>query len=140
MNEMNDSERADFLQEVRVEILAIERSKKGPLCAPVWYRYSDDVGFEIVMAYDSAKSTLLKRSGAATLCIQDESVPYRYVTAEGEAIVELMTPEERDATLRDIAIRYLGEQLGNEYADQFPGHDEAKVTISPRRLRSEVLG
>ena len=92
------------------------------------------------MAYDSAKSTLLKRSGAATLCIQDESVPYRYVTAEGEAIVELMTPEERDATLRDIAIRYLGEQLGNEYADQFPGHDEAKVTISPRRWRSEVLG
>tara|TARA_Y100001949_G_C15868434_1_gene278408 strand:- start:411 stop:689 length:279 start_codon:yes stop_codon:yes gene_type:complete len=92
------------------------------------------------MAYDSAKSVLLRRHGAATVCVQDEQLPYRYVTAEGEAVVELMTGEERDHVLRDIATRYLGDELGNQYADAFPGHDEAKVTIKPRRWNSDVLG
>ena len=140
MAEMNDEERDNFLNEVRVGILAIERNDKGPLCAPIWYRYSTDLGFEIAMAYDSAKSILLRRHGAATICVQDEQLPYRYVTADGQATVELMTPEERDEVLRDIAIRYLGEQLGNQYADAFPGHEEAKVTIKARRWNSDVLG
>lgn len=140
MAEMNSDERDNFLNEVRVGVLAIERDDKGPLCAPIWYRYSTDVGFEIAMAYDSAKSLLLRRHGAATICVQDEQLPYRYVTAEGEAVVELMTGEERDDVLRDIAVRYLGDELGNQYADAFPGHDEAKVTIKPRRWNSDVLG
>ena len=140
MAEMTTSERDDFLSEVRVGVLAIERDDKGPLCAPVWYRYSPQVGFEIAMAYASAKSILLRRHGAATICIQDEQLPYRYVTAEGEASVELLTPEGRDDLLRDIAIRYLGEDLGNQYVDAFPGHEEAKVTITPRRWRTDVLG
>ena len=140
MAEMNSDERDNFLSEVRVGVLAIERDDKGPLCAPIWYRYSTDVGFEIAMAYDSAKSLLLRRHGAATVCVQDEQLPYRYVTAEGEAVVELMTGEERDDVLRDIAVRYLGDELGNQYADAFPGHDEAKVTIKPRRWNSDVLG
>tara|TARA_B100000809_G_scaffold234157_1_gene251419 strand:- start:2281 stop:2703 length:423 start_codon:yes stop_codon:yes gene_type:complete len=140
MAEMNSDERDNFLNEVRVGVLAIERDDKGPLCAPIWYRYSTDVGFEIAMAYDSAKSLLLRRHGAATVCVQDEQLPYRYVTAEGEAVVELMTGEERDEVLRDIAIRYLGAELGNQYADAFPGHDEAKVTVKPRRWNSDVLG
>ena len=140
MAEMTTSERDDFLSEVRVGVLAIERDDKGPLCAPVWYRYSSQVGFEIAMAYASAKSILLRRHGAAIICIQDEQLPYRYVTAEGEASVELLTPEGRDDLLRDIAIRYLGEDLGNQYADAFPGHEEAKVTITPRRWRTDILG
>ncbi|HAF68103.1 MAG TPA: pyridoxamine 5'-phosphate oxidase [Acidimicrobiaceae bacterium] len=140
MAEMNNQERDAFLSEVRVGVLAIERSDKGPLCAPVWYRYSEDTGFEIAMAYASAKSILLRRHGAATICVQDENLPYRYVTAEGEVTVEALTDEGRDDLLRDIAIRYLGEELGNGYADEFPGHEEAKVTIKPRRWRSDVLG
>ncbi|HBP15402.1 MAG TPA: pyridoxamine 5'-phosphate oxidase [Gammaproteobacteria bacterium] len=140
MAEMSDGERDNFLNETRVGVLAIERDGKGPLCAPIWYRYSSDLGFEIAMAYDSPKSILLRRHGAATICVQDEQLPYRYVTAEGTATVELMTSEQRDDVLRDIAIRYLGDELGNQYADAFPGHDEAKVTITPRRWRSDILG
>ena len=140
MAEMTASERDSFLNEVRVGVLAIERSDKGPLCAPVWYRYSNDLGFEIAMAYASAKSVLLRRHGAATICVQDEQLPYRYVTAEGEVTVEALSPQGRDDLLRDIAIRYLGEELGNQYADSFPGLEEAKVTIMPRRWQSDVLG
>ena len=140
MAEMTDQQRQTFLSEVRVGVLAIERSDKGPLCAPVWYRYFEDTGFEIAMAYASVKSILLRRHGRATICVQDEQLPYRYVTAEGEVSVEALTPEGRDILLRDIAVRYLGEELGNEYADAFPGHEEAKVTLKPRNWRSDILG
>ena len=77
MAEMTEPERDNFLGEVRVGVLAIERADKGPLCAPVWYRYSSETGFEIAMAYASAKSILLRRHGAATICVQDEHLPYR---------------------------------------------------------------
>ena len=140
MAEMTDQQRQTFLNEVRVGVLAIERSDKGPLCAPVWYRYSEDTGFEIAMAYASVKSILLRRHERATICVQDEQLPYRYVTAEGEVSVEALTPEGRDILLRDIAVRYLGEELGNGYADAFPGHEEAKVTLKPRNWRSDILG
>jgi len=139
MAKMNETERDAFLAEVRVAVLAIERADKGPLCAPVWYHFADGV-FEIAMANDSAKAKLLRRSGRATLCVQDEAGPYRYVTAEGEVTVEAVSPEERDAFLRDVACRYLGDTSGNQYADSFPGHEEAIVTMQPRRWHTEVLG
>ncbi len=140
MAEMTDNERDDFLAERRVAVLAIERDGKGPLCAPVWYRRTEEGAFEIAMANGSAKASRLRASGRATLCIQDEGRPYRYVTAEGPASVTVMSDEERHEVLTDIATRYLGTQGGAAYADNFPGHEEALVTVSVERWRTEVLG
>ena len=140
MNEMTNEARDAFLRDVRVAVLAIERSDKGPLCAPVWYRYTDDGRFQIAMANDSAKALLLRRSGRASLCVQQEALPYQYVTAEGEVSVDAVSDAERDAFLREVAVRYLGDELGQQYADNFPGHEEAIVTLTPRRWHTEVLG
>ena len=140
MAEMTDDERDLFLTERRVAVLAIERSDKGPLCAPVWYRRTDSGGFEIAMADASAKANLLRAAGRATLCVQDEGRPYRYVTAEGPVSLRVMTAEECHEALTDIASRYLGDKAGAAYADAFPGHTEALVTLEPRRWRTEVLG
>ena len=137
---MSDDERDRFLAEKRVAVLAIERDGKGPLCAPVWYRRSDDGGFEVAMADASAKATCLRASGRATLCIQDEGRPYRYVTAEGPVEVRAMDDAERHQVILDIASRYLGEEGGAAYADNFPGHTEALVTLRVERWRTEVLG
>ncbi|MDH3678686.1 MAG: pyridoxamine 5'-phosphate oxidase family protein [Acidimicrobiia bacterium] len=137
---MTDSERDAFLAERRVAVLAIERDGKGPLCAPVWYRRNADGGFELAMANASAKAHRLRASGRATLCVQDEGRPYRYVTAEGPVILRVLTPEERHEALVDIASRYLGDRAGRAYADGFPGHEEALVTLTPQRWRTEVLG
>ncbi|MEM9561011.1 MAG: pyridoxamine 5'-phosphate oxidase family protein [Actinomycetota bacterium] len=140
MAEMTDGERNDFLDERRVAVLAIQRQDKGPLCAPVWYRRNDDGDFEVAMADASAKATLLRASGRATLCIQDEGRPYRYVTAEGPVSLRVMSHAERHEILTDIASRYLGERAGAAYADNFPGHEEALVTLAVERWRTEVLG
>lgn len=140
MAEMTDEQRDGFLNEVRVAMLAIERKDKGPMCAPVWYRYAPGGGFEIAMANDSMKAVLLRRAGHATLCIQQEAPPYRYVTAEGPVDVTAVDAAERDAFLREVASKYLGDELGHQYADAFPDHEEAIVTLRPRRWRTEVLG
>lgn len=140
MAEMTDGERDEFLAERRVAVLAIERSGKGPLCAPVWYRRGRDGAFEIAMADGSAKAHRLRASGRATLCVQDEGRPYRYVTAEGPVSLRVLTPEERHKILTDIASRYLGPKAGAAYADNFPGHTEALVSLTVERWRTEVLG
>jgi len=139
MPKMSDQARDELLGEVRVGVLGIDRDNKGPLLAPVWYRYSSERGFEICMADSSAKAHRLRAAGKATLCIQDEVRPYRYVSAEGPAQMQLMTNGERDEILRDIAIRYLGADAGNTYADSFPGHPEVLLTLVPQHWWSEVL-
>ncbi len=137
---MNDEERDDFLAERRIAVLAIERDGKGPLCAPIWYQRTDDGQFEIAMANGSVKAKLLRARGRATLCVQDESLPYRYVTVEGPVSVRVMTTSERHDVLVSIASRYLGDEGGARYADAFPGHEEALVSLTPEHWRTEVLG
>ncbi|MGF1599051.1 MAG: TIGR03618 family F420-dependent PPOX class oxidoreductase [Acidimicrobiales bacterium] len=140
MAEMTDDDRDRFLAERRVAVLAIERRDKGPLCAPVWYRRDGAGRFEIAMADGSAKAALLRAAGRATLCVQDESRPYRYVTVEGPVELRVMSADERHEVLTEIASRYLGDEGGRRYAEAFPGHEEALVTLSPARWRTEVLG
>ena len=140
MAEMTNEDRDAFLAERRVAVLAIERKEKGPLCAPIWYRRSADGTFEIAMANDSAKAHLLRASGRATLCVQAEERPYRYVTAEGPVDLRVMSGDECHTILSDIATRYLGEKAGAAYADAFPGHEEALVRLTPENWRTEVLG
>ena len=139
MDKMSDTQRDSFLNEVRVAVLVIERADKGPLCAPVWYRYADGV-FQISMENDSAKAVLLRRAGRAGLCVQDESMPYRYVTAEGPVQGKVISGEGRHELVREMASRYLGDELGRQYADDYPPELEggALVTLRPRRWRTEM--
>lgn len=126
--DMTDAERDAFLSDVRVGILAIQRDGKGPLALPVWYSYE---GGEIVITMDddSAKARLLRRAGRATLTVQDEQPPYRYVSAEGPVT---MTSQPTDVT--DLAIRYLGPDLGRQYAAANPPADgTAVVRLTPER-------
>ena len=92
------------------------------------------------MANESAKALLLRRHGFATLCVQHEQLPYKYVTAEGPVEVKTLNEAERYEAIRDIASRYLGTEAGKSYADNFPDHDEALVTLTPRSWNSNVLG
>jgi PPOX class probable F420-dependent enzyme len=126
--DMTDAERDAFLSDVRAGILAIERAGKGPLALPVWYQYDDGV-ILVTMADDSAKARLLRRAGRATFTVQDERPPYRYVSVEGP--VTLAT-EPHDVT--ELAIRYLGPDLGRQYAAANPpNQNTAIVRLTPER-------
>jgi PPOX class probable F420-dependent enzyme len=125
--DMTTAEREEFLADLHVGILSIEREGKGPLALPIWYQYEDgDV--IISMTGTSVKAILLRRHGRASLTVQNETPPYQYVMVEGPVTV---AHEDRD--ILPIATRYLGEEFGAWYAENNPTTDDSVIA----RLRPE---
>lgn len=130
--EMGTEQREAFLADLHVAVLAIERDGKGPLAVPIWYAYADgDVLMS--MAAGSAKTTLLRRAGRATMTVQDERPPYRYVSVEGPVSIEAY--DDVDAyDIETVAKRYLGDELGAQYAAANPPGDSTVIArITPER-------
>ena len=119
--DMTADEREAFLADVHVGILSIARTGKGPLALPIWYQYEDgDV--LIGMGGNSLKAKLLRRAGRATMTVQTETPPYKYVMVEGPVVV---LAEQRDDYA--MASRYLGPELGKWYAENNPSTSESVV-------------
>jgi len=119
--DMTIEEREAFLADVHVGILSIARPDKGPLALPIWYQYEDgDV--LIGMSGKSLKARLLRRAGRATITVQTETAPYKYVMVEGPAVV---LSEQRDDYA--MASRYLGPELGKWYAENNPSTSESVI-------------
>jgi nitroimidazol reductase NimA-like FMN-containing flavoprotein (pyridoxamine 5'-phosphate oxidase superfamily) len=131
---MNKDERETFLAGVHVAIVAISDEDRGPTIAPVWYWYEPggDVWFETEP--NSAKGKLLHVGKRISLCVQDESPPYAYVSIEGP-IIEIATD---DLQLHEIpmAVRYLGEQAGREYIASLAPAVWKRYIIRPERWRT----
>jgi PPOX class probable F420-dependent enzyme len=121
--DMTVDEREAFLADLHVGILSISRADKGPLALPIWYQYED--GHVIIgMAADSLKAQLLRRNGRASMTVQDETPPYRYVMVEGPVTVGT---EERDPL--SMPTRYLGPELGKWYVEQNADTDVESVVV-----------
>jgi hypothetical protein len=130
-NTIPPEERDAFLAEVHVAVLAVDEPGRGPLALPVWYQYR---GGAVEMGMDglSRKAELLRAAGRATVIVQDEAPPYRYVSVEGP--VEIT--EERDIV--GVASRYLGSELGAWYAEQNPNTSTSVVVrLTPEHWRTQ---
>ncbi len=129
---MSVEEREEFLDEVRVAVLAVSEPGRGPLALPVWFVYHAGV-VEFGIDADSLKAQLLRAAGRATIIVQDESPPYRYVSVEG--------PVEPTGAERDVlamATRYLGADLGAWYAKANPSTESSVVfRLHPEHWRTQ---
>ncbi len=129
---MSAEERDAFLAEVHVGILAVDESGRGPMALPIWYEYVDG-RIEIGTSGSTRKAELLRSAGRATLTVQDEDPPYKYVSVEGPVEV---ADEPRDT--RRVASRYLGEELGEWYArENPPGDDSVVIRLTPEHWRTQ---
>ena len=94
----------------------------------------------IVTGGQSVKARLLRAAGRLSLCVQSDSMPYRYVSVEGPitATDDTVSPDER----RALAHRYLGAEGGDLYvastADQAAG--SVALRMSPERWRTTDYG
>lgn len=109
---MTRAAREAFLADTHVGVLSVDEPGRGPCAVPVWYRYAPGADVRIAMHGTSRKTSLLRAAGRATLCVQLETVPYKYVTVEGP--VEVIAADV-DADEREMAHRYLGDKLGERY-------------------------
>ncbi|MEH6592180.1 MAG: pyridoxamine 5'-phosphate oxidase family protein [Halioglobus sp.] len=133
MTAMSKTEREAFLADVHVGVVGISNPGRGPLTVPVWYWYEPggDLWFETQP--DSRKGSLLQIGTRISLCAQNESPPYAYVSVEGP-IVEIA---EDDPVLHELpmAVRYLGERGGPEYLSQqaAPASEWKRFILRPER-------
>jgi PPOX class probable F420-dependent enzyme len=135
---MTHAEREAFLAERRVAVLAVADAGAGadgrgaPLAVPVWYSYRPGGLVTIITGEDTKKGRLLRAAGRASLCVQSEELPYRYVTIEGP-VVETVHPAPPDER-RSLAHRYLGKDGGDAY---IAATTETAATMTAFRLAPE---
>jgi nitroimidazol reductase NimA-like FMN-containing flavoprotein (pyridoxamine 5'-phosphate oxidase superfamily) len=130
---MSSDEREQYLSDVHVGVIAVERPNRAPLSVPIWYGYQP--GGEVLLWTDSAsqKHKLIRDAGRFAITAQDEQPPYKYVTAEGD--VTGINPAT-DAEVRQIAIRYLGVELGHQFTDQNLTPTSVVIRMRPNRWLS----
>ena len=132
---MTADERDAFLADVHVGVLAVDEPGRGPAAVPIWYLYVDG---EVLLSMDgdSVKARLLRAAGRATVTVQTETPPYKYVTVEGPVEIG---PHDIDSV--ELATRYLGPELGAWYASANPPDDSTVVArLRPERWRTFDFG
>jgi hypothetical protein len=133
---MSPTERETFLAGVHVGVLSVDDPGHGPLTVPVWYAYEPGGTLDVVTGRESRKARCLRAAGRFSLCAQNETPPYGYVSIEGliAGIVDPVPPGVRQA----LAYRYLGQEFGDLYlaATEDSAPEQALFRLAPERWRS----
>jgi PPOX class probable F420-dependent enzyme len=124
---MTKAEREAFVAEARVGVLAVSGADgAAPSLTPIWYTYEPGGAVVMETSGTSPKTALLRATGTASLCVHTETPPYKYVVVEGPVAID----DALDETWRrGLARRYLGDELGDMYADATKEQAAGAVTI-----------
>ncbi len=131
---MSEQGREEFLGEANVAVLATVGPGGRAHAAPIWYLYEDG---EFVMSTGrgSQKHRNVEARPEITLVVDRRMLPYYAVMAQGKAEVG---PPLSDDQRMQMAVRYLGEELGRAYIERTPmlGMVSRGMTIRlrPRKL------
>ena len=118
-----------LLERPLVAVLATYRADGDVLLSPVWHRWRDG-GFDVVTGRDDVKARHLRADPRASILVFEHDPPYRGIEVQGRAVLGRADAE----VVRDIAVRYLGDEQGAAYADR--GNDETLIRLEPGRLRA----
>ena len=129
---MSEHERQEFLADLHVGVISIERADGPPLTVPIWYGYEPGGLVWIITGADSVKGRLLAEAKRFSLCAQSEEPPfYKYVSVEGP-IVDV-APPDLEADGRPLAHRYFGPELGDLYLENNQEEGGLKYSMRPDR-------
>ena len=110
---LRPEDEARLLAAPKCATLATYRRDGTVLLSPVWHEWHRG-GFNVHLGAGGINARLLRRDPRASIVVYDDVPPYGGVELRGQA---RLTSEDERATLRRLAVRYLGEQEGNAYAD-----------------------
>jgi len=125
-----------FLRQPNVAVVATVGPDGQPHAVPSWYEY-DDGQIVLHMGLRSRRYRNLRGNDRVSICVDTKTAPYRAVVAYGRARLEEGTDDERS---RRMAVAYLGEALGNRYADMVRGERLVIVRVRPERIVSWDYG
>jgi PPOX class probable F420-dependent enzyme len=118
-----------LLERPLVAVLATFRANGDVLLSPVWHRWRDG-GFDVVTRGDDVKARHLRGDPRANILVFEHDPPYRGIEVRGRAILGRADAD----VVRDIAVRYLGTEEGEAYANL--GLDDTLIRLEPGRLRA----
>ena len=130
---MSDEQRRAFLLAgTRTGVLATVRKDGRPHAAPIWFTLDgDDVIF--TTGADTVKGRNLRRTGQATLVVDEARPPFHFVAIEGT--VELS--EDLDETLRWATVlggRYMGAENAEAFGRRNAVPGELLVRLRPSKI------
>jgi hypothetical protein len=135
---MSVQDREEFLAGVHVGILGVDdpRDGGGPLLLPIWYSYRPGGLVTVQTGRESLKARLIRGAGRFSLCTQNETAPYRYVSVEGPvvAVEDPIPPAEHE----ELAHRYLDPDTATAYlaANRRQLTDNVLIRMRPERWRT----
>jgi PPOX class probable F420-dependent enzyme len=123
----------------RTAKLATTRADGAPDVVPVWFVLD---GGQIVFTCpgSSLKARNLVRDPRAAVAVDDEALPYAFVTVRGTVVVAVRPDDLRIWTTR-IAARYVGAERAEEYGRRNEQIDDCLVRLTPERIlaRADVV-
>jgi len=130
MTRMTDDQWRTFVSEgTRTGKLATVRDDGGPHVAPVWFLLDGDE-FVFNTGKDTVKGRNLARDGRVSLCVDDDTPPFAFVSLSGRAELSEDPAELRHWAGR-IGARYMGEDRADEFGERnaVPGELLVRVRI-----------
>ena len=124
---MTQQEKENFLAGVHVGVLSIAQVGRAPLTIPIWYAYEPGKEICFVTGGASQKGKLLTLGSKVSLCVQEEQMPYKYVSVEG--IVVGIDPANVERDIRPLAQRYYGREGGDQYIKRVYGSGVAEGDV-----------
>lgn len=135
---------AELISEVRAFLSEATRTGKlgyvaadgRPLVAPIWFVVDgDDLIFNT--GADTAKGKAIARDPRLVICVDSEVPPYGFVQVQGVAA----TSEDPDELLRsatDIARRYVGPELAEQFGKRNAVPGELLVRLRPTKVTAQL--
>ena len=130
---MSDEQRRAFLLAgTRTGVLATVRKDGRPHAAPIWFTLDgDDVIF--TTGADTVKGRNLRRTGQATLVVDEPRPPFHFVAIEGT--VELSDDlEQMLPWATALGGRYMGEQNAEAFGRRNAVPGELLVRLRPSKI------
>jgi PPOX class probable F420-dependent enzyme len=134
MPRMSETEWKEFVAVgTRTGKLATTRLDGHPHVVPIWFVLDgEDLVFNT--GAETVKGRSLRRTGWASLCVDDERPPFSFVTVSGPVTLSTDLEEIRSWATR-IAARYMGE----ERAEQFGRRNAVEGELLVRLNAAHVL-
>jgi PPOX class probable F420-dependent enzyme len=142
MTEMSKKEIRKFLvQGTLTGKLATVKKDGSPHLVPIWFTLdssNNNINGDIIFTTNSMsfKAKNIRRDNRVSICIDDQTPPFSFVTVYGRAKTQQYKPNELVKWATKIA-GYIGRENAKSYGKRNSAEGELLVRVKPTRIIAE---